>query len=163
MSERSGVSLRPAAEDDCRRLWEWRNDPTTRRASFQTGAIVYADHQRWFGERLRDPQTRFFIVQDPEGEPVGYVRFQVRRGEAEISVSIDRAHRGKGYGPAAIRLSSDLLLSMDRLGGIVAYVRTENPSSLAAFQRAGFAVEGQETIEGMGALRLIYPSVTRKG
>ena len=46
---------------------------------------------------------RIFIAEDGQGDEVGYVRFDISKGEAEISVSIDKNERGKGYGIEIIK------------------------------------------------------------
>jgi L-amino acid N-acyltransferase YncA len=71
------VGLRPAGREDCRLLWELRNDPETREASFKTDPIPFEDHQRWFEAKLDSAEIRIFIVQDPSGRGIGYVRFHL--------------------------------------------------------------------------------------
>lgn len=75
---------------------------------------------------------------------------------ARISVSIDRKERGKGYGPSAIRMTSDRLLESEHVKRIVAHVKKDNPLSLAAFQRAGFIITGTPRIMGIEALEMTY-------
>lgn len=138
------IALRLATQDDCRRLWEWRNERETREASSNTQLIPFEDHLRWFSRKIQAEDTRMLIIVDPDGRDVGYVRFDTYGNEAEISVSVDQSQRGKGYGVAAIRLASDRLLSEGRAGRIVARVKTDNPASIAAFGRAGYRPEGIE-------------------
>ena len=99
----AGITLRPATPQDCRRLWEWRNEPDSQRASFNTEPIPYERHEDWFRERMNDPDTLIHLILEAPGREVGYVRFQVSGDDAEISVCVDSGCRGKGYGPAARR------------------------------------------------------------
>lgn len=150
------VRLRPADQDDCQRLWEWRNETVTRESSFNTRPVPYQDHQSWFSRKLADPATKIFIAEDAEGRQIGYVRFDIQENHAEISVSVDQRERGKGYGPIAIRLGSDELLSSKSVKCISALVKATNPASIAAFRRAGFVVRGTERIAGAETLKLVY-------
>ncbi|HLE92827.1 MAG TPA: hypothetical protein VI753_16875, partial [Anaerolineales bacterium] len=81
------VTLRPAVMEDSHRVWEWRNEQATREASFNTEYIPLEAHQMWFARKLNDPHMRILIAMDHRGHEVGYVRFDINEGEAEISVS----------------------------------------------------------------------------
>lgn len=151
------VGLRLAEERDCQLLWELRNDPQTRASSFQTEVIPLEDHQRWFSKALVSADTRIFVVQEPSGRSIGYVRFYFRDGNAEVSVSIEPGSRGKGLGAEAVRMASDRLLSEDGIQRVVAYIKPANSASVQAFQRAGFTEAGLRRIEEMDILEMVYP------
>ena len=150
------ITLRPATLADCHRLWIWRNEPTVRESSFNTERIPYEDHEGWFSRKLVDPDTKINLVLDGHGHEVGYVRFDLHGEEAEISVCVDQLERGKGYGQSAIRVGSDQLLAGGEVRRIVAYVKVGNPSSVAAFERAGFRQIGLEEVSGIAAHKLVY-------
>jgi len=152
----SDVTLRPACEADCQRLWEWRNDPMARAVSFHCEPISYEEHQRWFAQKLRDPSLRIFIVLDAHGEAVGYVRFNIAGPQAEISVALDHRQRGKGYGAVAIQRAAEHLLRTGAAQRIVAQIRPDNPASLRAFQRAGFLVRPPPSELGRDTWEAIY-------
>ncbi len=154
--QQAQIRLRPATHEDCRRLWKWRNEPATREASFNTDYIQYKDHERWFSSKIEAPDTRIFIVMDANGCEVGYVRFNILADQAEISVSVDRAERGKGYGPTAIRLGSEQLLATGAAKRIVAHVKSNNPVSIGAFLRAGFTPNGSKEVAGSEAYEMVY-------
>jgi RimJ/RimL family protein N-acetyltransferase len=149
------VTLRPAGPEDCRLLWLWRNDPTTRAVSFRTASIPWEEHERWFLDRLGAADTRILIVLDARGERVGYVRFQLEGTDARISVGIAPGHRGRGYGSTAIRLGADLLLSSGETRRILALIKGSNPSSQRAFERAGFARGGLRQVDGEKVLEMV--------
>lgn len=152
----AGITLRPATPQDCRRLWEWRNEPDSQRASFNTEPIPYERHEGWFRERMDDPDTLIHLILEAPGREVGYVRFQVSGDDAEISVCVDTGCRGKGYGPAAIRMASDRLLADRPSTRVIANVRRDNPASEAAFRRAGFAVARECRLRGIDAREMVY-------
>jgi UDP-2,4-diacetamido-2,4,6-trideoxy-beta-L-altropyranose hydrolase len=158
MSEQAShqVTLRRAVAEDCRRLWEWRNEQATREASFNTEYIAFEEHERWFLRKLPDPQMRILIAEDSEGHDIGYIRFDIRGGEAEISVSVDENQRGKGYGATIIKMGSDYLLSGEHVKRIIARIKHVNPGSVFAFERAGFTVRGYMQIAGVDACEMVY-------
>jgi len=142
-------------------LWEWRNEETTRETSFNSDAVHYEDHEAWFSRKLIDPATRIFIVEDGSGVQVGYVRFDIEDDHAEISVSLDKTKRGKGYGPTSIREGSDHLMASGSVKKVVALVKSTNLGSLAAFQRAGFIIHKTKQVSGTDATELIYDGSLR--
>jgi len=150
------VTLRPAVLEDCRRLWEWRNEQATREASFSSQSIPFEEHAQWFASKLSDPHMRIFIAAGNHGYEIGYVRFDIIEEEAKISVSIDKNERGKGYGVAVIKNGSDHLLMTEPLQRIIAHIKTNNPASVVAFERAGFTVRGYTQIEGVQACEMVY-------
>lgn len=151
------VTLRPARLEDCRSLWEWRNNPETREASFHTQEIPFEDHRAWFESRIGSPDLKILIVLNPEGTEIGYVRFQFTGPDAEVSVALDAAQRGKGYGPAAVRAASDQLLAQG--GGVkrvVALIKHSNPASKTVFDRAGFKVSGDRWVKTEKVWEMVY-------
>ena len=155
-SRQAGITLRAATDQDCRRLWQWRNEPDSQRASFSTDPIPYERHEIWFRERMNDPDTFIHLILEAPGREVGYVRFQVSGDEAEISVCVDKECRGKGYGPAAIKMASDRLLEDRPNARVIANVRRDNPASEAAFRRAGFTVAREHRLQGLDAREMVY-------
>lgn len=151
------ITLRPAGLEDCRSIWEWRNDPDTREASFNTETIFFEDHRAWFEKRIGSPALQMLIVISPEGKEVGYVRFQLEGSEAEVSVALDPEERGKGYGPAAVRAASDRLLAEGKASKVTALIKHSNPPSKAAFERAGFRLAGDRTVGTEPSWEMIYP------
>lgn len=150
------ITLRLAVQADCRPLWQWRNEPLTREASFDTNLISYEDHEHWFSRKLNSPDMRIFIIVNADGRDMGYARFSIDREEAEISVSLDESLRGKGHGAAAIRLASDRVISSGSVVRVLAYIKPDNPASIAAFQRAGFVPQGVKELSGAAAHVMVY-------
>ena len=152
------VFLRPARPEDCQLVWEWRNDPDTRQASFQTEPIPFERHRTWFEARLDSPDLRFFIVQTADGKGIGYVRFQLKDSEAEVSIALDARARGKGYGTMAIRAASEAVLSGGGVRRLVALIKHSNPQSREVFQRAGFELRGSRRVASEEAWEMIRES-----
>lgn len=132
----------------------------TREASFNTDPVPYQDHEAWFARKINDPATKIFIVENVDGRQIGYVRFDIEDNHAEISVSLDKDERGKGYGSKSIRQGTDQLLASGPVKRIVALVKANNPGSLAAFQQAGFIVRETREVSGADVTELTYPGAS---
>lgn len=134
------VTLRRGTPEDCRRIWEWRNKPETRRASFDMAPIEYPLHKSWYHRVLRDPTVTLFVILNESETPIGYVRLEAKIPDVFIHISVDPAERGKGYGVNAIRSACRLALKLDRIERVVALVKVGNDASRKAFERAGFVL-----------------------
>jgi UDP-2,4-diacetamido-2,4,6-trideoxy-beta-L-altropyranose hydrolase len=139
------VSLRSANESDCKRLFEWVNDPLTREMSFQTERIPFTDHEHWYRKKLSDPDTALFIAQDIEGSPVGQIRFDREGAVAILSLSVAPESRGRGLAPKIARNAASKVLMEGWCRKIEAWVREENEPSSKTFLRAGFLPLGAQS------------------
>lgn len=152
----ASLSLRPAREDDCRRLWAWASDPDVRAASFSSEPIPWAAHAAWFAARLDDPDCDLLVAIDEDETPVGQVRFDREGAAAVISIGLDRAARGKGYGSRIIaRATREYLARRPAVRRVYAYIKPENTASQRAFIRAGYAEAAPTTVRGCPAARYI--------
>ncbi len=133
------VTLRPAEPADCEALWRWRNDPATRRASFERAEIGLDEHTQWFSESLARPDRRIYIVV-ADGVDAGTVRLDLGQGEARVSINLALERRGQGIGARALRAACREAFGPLGLHHLTAQIRPENDASRIAFERAGFSV-----------------------
>ena len=131
------VTLRPAIHEDCQRVWRWRNDEETRRASFDSSPIPFETHERWFLDSLRRPGRKIYLVVAGD-RPSGVVRLDVTGCEATVSIHLAPEWRGRGVGPRALEALADVAFGPLGLVRLVARIKADNAASLAAFRRAGF-------------------------
>jgi len=131
------VALRPARLEDCARIWEWRNDPETRQASFDTAPIPLETHEAWFRASLGRVDRRLYVIV-AHGRACGSARLDLAGGEAEVSIHLAPEYRGRGVGTAALERLAETAFRELELGRLVARVKANNAASLAAFERAGF-------------------------
>jgi len=150
------ISLRVATRADCRRLWVWRNDVAAREGSFDSEAIPYEIHEKWFAGKIDDPCTHLLIVINDRGLEVGYVRFDVGPGTATISVAIDSRERRKGYGLLAIKRGVEHIFQHASVSRVVAQIRRENLGSALAFRRAGFRPVRKVSVRGIEGHEMVY-------
>lgn len=150
----AGLTLRPVRPDDCRLVWEWANEPAVRAVSFSMEPIPWERHQAWFADRLADPDCLFFVA-ELAGHPLGQVRIDLSDPEAMLSISLAPQARGRGHGVAMVRSACDAAFATGRTRAIVALVRDGNVPSRRMFLKAGFAPDGQVTVRGFPAERLI--------
>lgn len=132
------VTLRPAAPDDGRFLFECRNDPAIVARGTSQRTVMWDEHCAWFDASLADPGRRLLFIAETGAIPVGVVRFD--RDEAGATVSAYLAPRfiGKGLGVAAIRAGCAEAKKHWGVARILACVRDDNDAGQRAFLKAGF-------------------------
>ena len=87
-----GLYLRKVEYSDMDLLYKWANDTATRKNSFNSDAISYKDHVRWFNSMMGDDSVLQFIMMNGD-TPVGQIRLNINGDEAEIGYSIAEEQR----------------------------------------------------------------------
>ena len=142
------ITIRPARFEDSPILFRWRNDPQTRAASGTRDELDWPDHDAWVARALADDHRRLYIAErDDDGSivPVGMCRFDlsVRGDEAEISINLNPAERGKGLGGAILAAGIAAFRADVRpVNALRATIRPENRASVRLFERSGFERSG---------------------
>jgi len=147
-----GLTLRPAHVEDCRLIWEWANDLTTREASFSSEPIPWEQHIKWFAEKLADPGNLFYIALDADAVPVGQIRYEITGTDAMVSVSLSPDRRGRGYGRTIIRMGAQHVFENTLVRTMHAYVKPDNVASAHVFAQSGFINDGVTEIKGHPSL-----------
>lgn len=134
----AGLTIRPAIESDCGRVYEWRNHPAVRSHSRNAQPLAPERHASWFAATLRDP-TRALLVAEVDGLPIGVVRFDVSKDSGEVSIFLAPAQHDGGWGGEVLRRAEEWFhVRYPQVGRLVAEVLPGNPASLAMFKQAGY-------------------------
>lgn len=154
------LTLRKVRGSDCEQLWKWVNDPDVRRSAFRSDPISWGEHQRWFFGKLQDPNCILFIALDEQDIPVGQIRFDIRKNNADVDVSIDKARRGLGYGSALLRIGMRCMTKECTVKTINAFIKPDNEASKRTFRLAGFTEQSMTRVQGCLAahLRVLAPA-----
>ncbi len=133
------IRVRTATEDDCKFLFDLRNHPTVRNASFNTEEISFSHHQDWFGKKINDPNTTIFIGLDESNKKIGMVRFQKEDDIASVSIAILPDCHHQGYGTSILKVTCSLFLASEkRVNEVIAEIKNTNTPSLKMFSKVGF-------------------------
>lgn len=132
------INLRRATEDDCTRLFEWRNDPEVRRYSIDSRPLEFAAHEKWFAAVIR-AEDRVLLIGNCDGIDIGVIRFDVEGSKAILSVYLRPGYFGRGYGALLIDAGSRWVReNCAGVARVLAEVKTENIASSRAFEAAGY-------------------------
>jgi RimJ/RimL family protein N-acetyltransferase len=136
------VVIRPAYLRDARRIWEWRKDANDIRFFRTNNQPSFIDHFYWYRAALTDPNRLFFIAEKGDYS-FGYVRFDVRQGNAGIvSICLAAEVRGQNLASAVLCRSEELARSHG-IHQLEAEIHTENVASLHCFESVGYIAARQ--------------------
>lgn len=147
--------IRPVVDADSRAIWQLANEPTVRAASFSTAAIPWESHRKWYRDKLTDPCCKYFVAESHDQTLLGQIRFDITDQDAFISVSIAPEYRAMGLGPDLIARTTETLFESVPVRQVHARVKTNNPASMRAFVKAGYAHEGTGDVNGQEAFYLL--------
>jgi UDP-4-amino-4,6-dideoxy-N-acetyl-beta-L-altrosamine N-acetyltransferase len=139
------VELNPVCDNDCQRLFDWRNDPSVDRWMSDPAPPERLFHNHWFEGLISEPNQKGWIIHFA-GEPVGFLSLtgltsSNRRAEWGWYVA-SKVARGRGVGRAAQALGLDIAFGIYGLERVSAEVLADNDAALRAQAAAGFRREG---------------------
>lgn len=141
----ANLFLRPATQADAQLLFAWANESEVRAQSFQEAPIAWETHCAWLAGVLAEPTARLYIMLE-DTEPVGQVRLQQQpSGAWRISYSIERSHRGQGYGKAILALLENKLCEDQADLVLAGEVKLGNVASQKVFESLGYVGKKLET------------------
>jgi len=132
------MRLRRARQDDCKFVYELRNQPEVIKNSFNQSHFTWTCHFDWFTDLLASP-SRVLLLAEIEAEPIGIIRYDIRGEDAEISIAVEAQYRGQDIGKSIIFMGNQWLQrEKPEVKKVIASIKPENVSSKIMFLKAGF-------------------------
>lgn len=153
------LSLRQVNQADMKLVFNWSNDPLVRKQSYHQDPIEWNDHKEWFSSVMADQDIRMWIGV-LGGKEVGLVRIKGGEDENFIGVLVAPEHRGKGLASRLIEQGSKAWLA-EKKSPVTAYIKEDNPASIAAFERAGYVFYKKLSYQGVPSLAYQYKTEKR--
>lgn len=162
-----GLQLAEKNEEDARLVMTWRNDKETLKMSYGQNEKVWPDfwHEYRDSYFLEDALNPSFATLN--NEKIAFLRSNKYENSSiegnvyDIGINVSPLLRGKGLGTEIIRTFSDWILSHD-VDAVVAEVKTINPASKRAFEKAGYTLfeTGIKKVSGdeVEIYKLVYRS-----
>ena len=127
-------SLRLADSNDCKRIFDMRNDPWIVSLGTSQKAVEWKEHVRWFDRILKNPDCQLWLIEPA----MGTVRVMRNGDFATATIYLLKKFTGKGVGPWALREACNLAFCRWNIKRIKAHIRYENRPSLVTFLKVGF-------------------------
>ena len=122
-------------------IWEWRNDPITRKMFVNGEKVSWEEHSSWYEKALLNNCRKLYLGKEG-GIPIGIVRFNKCDNEEyvfDVSINISPESRGKGFGKQLLNNGIRRLhKEVKNCKFIRAEVKTENEYSNKLFKSCGF-------------------------
>ena len=136
------LELSPATLDDLDFMAQLRNEEASAKYSRRGALTLEQVRVDYFENSAKHP-----FIASLGGEQVGFVIYELlSEQEAEISVALVPAQRGKGIGVALIKAGTQYGLERFSLSRMLAEIFPANSASVRAFESAGFLLfdDGKE-------------------
>lgn len=139
------LTFRKADRSDMQLVFDWANEEETRKQSFHTKPITWEEHVSWFEKSLNSDDRYLFICMHGD-TPVGLYRIdRVEEAIGEISYSIDKKYRHRGYALEMLK-GGENCLKKNRIivWDLLARVKKDNEASRHLFKVLGFKETEEE-------------------
>ena len=136
------IKCRKANSFDVDTYFSWANDEDVRMNSISIKPISRKTHEKWYSEKMANNES-FLYFFESEKTAVGQTRFDKEGKEVYVDYSIDKKHRGKGYGLSMLRLALEFVgkdLHSTDYNCIVAKVKASNIASMKIFKSLNFFI-----------------------
>jgi len=128
--------LKRACKQDCDLIFNWANDVSVRKNSFNSNELNYDEHVVWFDNKLHSNNSIIFLFYY-NNLPVGQVRIDIENKVGIISYSIDKDFIGCGLSIEMLRLL-EVNVNKD-VNKLIGNVKFGNVASQKIFEKLGYA------------------------
>jgi RimJ/RimL family protein N-acetyltransferase len=143
----SKLSLRKINFSDIEFLWYLRNRPDVYKYSRINRAVSWKKHIDWILPILLEISNKELLIIKNLQIPIGQVRFDYRNPkEAEISISILKRFRGKGFAMKALNLAIRKIKKQNKAKLLIAVTHKKNIPSQKLFKKLNFILKEKKGI-----------------
>ena len=130
--------IREAKQEDCKEIFDWWNDPLTRKMMYDTAEVEWDVHQKWFNKVTSDENVLLCLGYDKYGK-IGVVRFD-RKSELsfEVSINLNPDRRSEGLASVILAKSEEFFEHIHGEKYLFAMVRFENIASKKSFLKVAY-------------------------
>ena len=138
------LSIHLATPEHSKKIWEWRNDATTRALFLNSDIVPWENHEKWFSKALNDSNRHFYVGKLGDNL-AGVIRFDKLENTDQtydVSINVAPNNRGKGVGKRLLSKALERFLQdATDANTIIAVIKKENIASTRTFLSAGFQEE----------------------
>ncbi len=117
-----------------------RNDPITRKMSFNQEIISKKDHNSWFMKKIIDKNSVVYVA-EKENNIIGIIQFNKRENNDifEVNINLNPKFRGNSYSSFLLKKA---IYNFEKkfTCTLIAFIKKENIPSLKCFEASGFGI-----------------------
>ncbi len=151
--KKNNLILRLIEVSDIAHTLKWRNHDDHRTWFATSDVIMYADHQKWFFEYLKDENDFIFIITDDTSNLIGQLSIYHIDWENKTGVFgrflVNPDYENRGYMRMATSLAIDFAKNVFGLKQLKLEVKPNNVKAISIYQKNGFIKQCEDENSGM--------------
>ena len=134
--------IRKVKLKDCIQLFNWVNTADSLSVKIENQKqITLIDHNKWFIERMNDPNTSIWIIENKKKKSIGQIRFQKKIDNYfDIDIYLEKDERKKGMASKALNLA----IHKVNFNSFRAIIKKSNKKSYNFFLKNGFSLSHED-------------------
>ena len=136
------MNTRKIKLEDCTQLFNWVNKTDSLSVKIENQKqINFSAHSKWFSERMNDPNTSIWIIENKNKIPIGQIRFQKKMDNYfDVDIYLTKEERKKGVASKALNLA----INKVNFYSFRAIIKKSNRRSYNFFLKNGFSLSHED-------------------
>ena len=136
------MNIRKIKSEDSTQLFNWVNKTDSLSVKIENQKrINFSDHSKWFSERMNDPNTSIWIIENKNKIPIGQIRFQKKIDNYfDVDIYLTKHERKKGVASKALNLA----INKVNFYSFRAIIKKSNRRSYNFFLKNGFSLSHED-------------------
>ena len=136
------MNIRKIKLEDSTQLFNWVNKTDSLSVKIENQKrINFSDHSKWFNERMNDPNTSIWIIENKNKIPIGQIRFQKKIDNYfDVDIYLTKHERKKGVASKALNLA----INKVNFYSFRAIIKKSNRRSYNFFLKNGFSLSHED-------------------
>lgn len=124
--------------EDCSDIFEWRNDPTSRKMSINGSYISSSEHSQWFAAILKR-KSHIGVIGEINCSKIGVVFLYYDNGHVRVSINLNPLFRGRKLAASLLEgAMHEARLMLPKVKYFFAEIKNTNHASIKIFTQNGF-------------------------
>ena len=136
------MNIRKIKSEDSTQLFNWVNKTDSLSVKIENQKqINFSAHSKWFSERMNDPNTSIWIIENKNKIPIGQIRFQKKIDNYfDVDIYLTKHERKKGVASKALNLA----INKVNFYSFRAIIKKSNRRSYNFFLKNGFSLSHED-------------------
>ena len=136
------MNIRKIKSEDSTQLFNWVNKTDSLSVKVENQKkINFSAHSKWFSERMNDPNTSIWIIENKNKIPIGQIRFQKKMDNYfDVDIYLTKHERKKGVASKALNLA----INKVNFYSFRAIIKKSNRRSYNFFLKNGFSLSHED-------------------
>ena len=136
------MNIRKIKSEDSTQLFNWVNKTDSLSVKVENQKkINLSAHSKWFSERMNDPNTSIWIIENKNKIPIGQIRFQKKMDNYfDVDIYLAKHERKKGVASKALNLA----INKVNFYYFRAIIKKSNRRSYNFFLKNGFSLSHED-------------------